>query len=49
MAAKLGAKSIVVGSHGKGMLQRALLGSVSSYLAQHTDRPLVIVPSNTQL
>lgn len=42
---ELKASTVVVGSHGKGLLQRALLGSVSSYLAHNVARPLVIVPS----
>jgi nucleotide-binding universal stress UspA family protein len=36
---------LVVGSHGRGALQRALLGSVSEGLLRRSDRPLLIVPS----
>eukprot|EP00049_Salpingoeca_infusionum_P000550 m.40805 g.40805 ORF g.40805 m.40805 type:complete len:154 (+) comp10467_c0_seq3:325-786(+) len=38
------ATSIIIGSHGKGVLQRALLGSVSAYLSQHCTLPVTIVP-----
>ncbi|KAK1270743.1 hypothetical protein QJS04_geneDACA012963 [Acorus gramineus] len=34
---------LVMGSHGKGMIKRALLGSVSDYCAHHVRCPVVIV------
>ena len=43
-AQKLEADLIVVGSHGHGMLHRALLGSVSAGLIRHADVPVLIVP-----
>ncbi len=43
-ARKLEADLIVVGSHGHGMLHRALLGSVSSGLLRHATVPVLIVP-----
>jgi hypothetical protein len=36
---------VVVGSHGKGMLSRALLGSVSSELAAKSPVPVMIIPT----
>jgi nucleotide-binding universal stress UspA family protein len=36
---------LVVGSHGKGMIRRALLGSVSSELAQRSPIPVLLVPA----
>ncbi len=43
LASELGASAVVVGSTGKGQIKRALLGSVSSYLAHHCEQPVVIV------
>jgi nucleotide-binding universal stress UspA family protein len=34
---------VVVGSHGKGVLRKALLGSVSEYLTHHCKRPVLVV------
>lgn len=36
---------VVVGSHGKGMLKRALLGSVSHELAAKSPVPVMIIPT----
>jgi nucleotide-binding universal stress UspA family protein len=38
------ARWIVVGSHGKGALKRALLGSVSENVTRHAPCPVVVVP-----
>jgi nucleotide-binding universal stress UspA family protein len=35
---------IVVGTRGLGTLGRMLLGSVAGYLAQHVNRPVVVIP-----
>ncbi len=37
------ASTIVVGSTGKGRIARVFLGSVSSYLAQHSPVPVIVV------
>jgi nucleotide-binding universal stress UspA family protein len=34
---------LVIGSRGRGLLERALLGSTSSNLSHHCERPLLIV------
>lgn len=36
---------VVVGSHGKGLLRRALLGSVSNQLAERSPVPVMIIPT----
>ncbi len=36
---------VVVGSHGKGLLQRAFLGSVSNQLAGRSPVPVMIIPA----
>ncbi len=41
-----GASRIVVGSHGRGRLGRALVGSVSAVIASRADRPVHIVRSD---
>ncbi|CAI7772673.1 unnamed protein product, partial [Closterium sp. NIES-53] len=33
---------LVIGSHGKGMTKRLLLGSVSDYCAHHSSCPVLI-------
>lgn len=42
VAAELGASVLVAGSHGRGGLKRALLGSVSDHLVRHAPCPVVI-------
>jgi nucleotide-binding universal stress UspA family protein len=44
-AAKLNVEVIVVGSHGRGALSRALLGSVSEGLSRKGPCPLLIIPA----
>ncbi|ORZ29598.1 hypothetical protein BCR44DRAFT_1375133, partial [Catenaria anguillulae PL171] len=42
-AQEVGADLIVMGSHGKGVFERMTLGSVSEYVSQHANVPVVIV------
>jgi len=43
-AERVGADAICVGSHGRGALARAVLGSVSQALLGRTHRPVLVVP-----
>ncbi|KAE8010310.1 hypothetical protein FH972_006692 [Carpinus fangiana] len=43
MAEKLGADALVMGSHGYGLIKRALLGSVSNHCVQNVKCPVLIV------
>ncbi|XP_030957778.1 universal stress protein PHOS32-like [Quercus lobata] len=43
MTEKLGAAVLVMGSHGYGLIKRALLGSVSNHCAQNVKCPVLIV------
>ncbi|XP_050273835.1 universal stress protein PHOS32-like isoform X1 [Quercus robur] len=43
MTEKLGADMLVMGSHGYGLVKRALLGSVSNHCAQNVKCPVLIV------
>lgn len=45
----LNASMLVVGTRGLGLLSGLLLGSISRYLLFTTDRPLVVVPSESTL
>ena len=38
-----GADVIVVGSHGRGFIQRVVIGSVSEYVARHSSVPVLVV------
>ena len=42
LAAQVGARAIVMGSRGRGGVKRALLGSVSDYVARNAPCPVVI-------
>jgi len=44
IAEREGAGMIVTGSRGLGLLREAILGSVSHYVVQHADVPVVVVP-----
>lgn len=43
VAEDMGADLVVVGSHGKGFVQRMLLGSVSNYVVHHAPCPVMVV------
>ncbi|XP_075660096.1 universal stress protein PHOS32-like [Castanea sativa] len=51
MTEKLGADVLVMGSHGYGLIKRALLGSVSNHCAQNVKCPVLIVkkPKSTAI
>lgn len=43
LAETLNVRVVVVGSHGKGAIRKALLGSVSDYLTHNCTRPVLVV------
>jgi nucleotide-binding universal stress UspA family protein len=43
VAARVGADVVVLGSHGKGWLQRVLLGSVSNHVLHHAPCPVLVM------
>ena len=43
VGAEIGADVIVVGSRGRGAIKRALLGSVSTYVANNAGRPVLVI------
>jgi nucleotide-binding universal stress UspA family protein len=43
LAAEIGASAIVMGSRGRGVLKRALLGSVSDHVVRHAPCPVMII------
>jgi nucleotide-binding universal stress UspA family protein len=43
IAAEVGADVIVVGSHGRGAIERLLLGSVSEQVVRHAPCPVLVV------
>lgn len=45
VAGRIEAKLVVVGSHGKGLVRRALVGSVAASLCRHSPVPVLVVPS----
>ena len=46
-ANKIGAELIVVGTHGRSGLSRALLGSVAEHVLRKARTPVLVVPSLT--
>jgi len=45
-ASKLDADMIIVGSHGRGAMQRLLVGSISEGVIRHAERPVLIIPTH---
>ena len=45
-ASKLEADIIIVGSHGRGALQRLLVGSISEGILRHAKCPILIIPTH---
>ncbi len=43
VAARIGADVVVIGSHGKGWLQRVLIGSVSNHVLHHAPCPVLVM------
>ncbi len=46
-AAECNADVIVMGTHGRGALTRALIGSVADKIVRHASIPVLLVPSTT--
>lgn len=42
-AEEVGAEVVIVGSHGRGWFQRVVIGSVSEYVARHSNVPVLVV------
>jgi nucleotide-binding universal stress UspA family protein len=43
VAERVGAEVVVVGSHGHGLLQRVLMGSVSTHVLHHAPCPVLVI------
>jgi nucleotide-binding universal stress UspA family protein len=43
VAERVGADVVVVGSHGHGLLQRVLMGSVSTHVLHHAPCPVLVI------
>lgn len=48
LAEELGAGLVIVGSRGKGLLKRALMGSVSNSVVRHAPAPVLVVRGDRQ-
>lgn len=47
-AAEAAPDVVVVASHGRGRLERALMGSVARHVVEHCTRPVLMVPATTK-
>ena len=47
-ASKLNADMVIVGSHGRGAMERLLMGSVSEDVLRRTGCPILIVPTHSR-
>ena len=43
VAARVGADIVVIGSHGHGLFQRMLIGSVSNHVTHHAPCPVLVI------
>src|SRR3954451_3365060 len=48
VAAELGVDVLVIGSHGRGAIERLLLGSASSQIVRHAPCPVLVVRSQDE-
>jgi len=48
VASETGAELIVIGTHGTKAVESSLLGSVSSEVVHHSDRPVLVVPGGAR-
>jgi nucleotide-binding universal stress UspA family protein len=46
VADELSVDAIVIGSRGRGAIKRALLGSVSTHVANNTECPVIVISDN---
>jgi nucleotide-binding universal stress UspA family protein len=49
LAAESGFDLVVVGSHGRGLIARVFMGSVSTYIVNHAPCPVLVVRASTAI